>query len=105
MQTVTNLLAGFDNTNHAKLIHVLEYEHGVRGTALKWFLSYLSRQYFQVKFGDIRSDPCPLVCDGSQSWILDPVSFNLSTRPPQATAPQMWRQVAVPALCQGSTTV
>ena len=81
MLALIDLLAAVDTIDHAKLIHLLENKCGVRGTALKWFPPYLSGRYFQVNVGDIRSDPCPLVCGVPQGLVLGPVIFNLYTRP------------------------
>ena len=81
MLALSDLSAAFDTIDHAKLIHMLEHEYGVRGTALEWISSYLSGRYFQVKVGDIRSDPRRLVCAVPRDSVLGSVIFSLFTRP------------------------
>ena len=60
MLGLTDLLPAFDTIDHSKLIHLLQYEYGVGGSALKWLLSYLSGRFFQVTVGGISSDRRPL---------------------------------------------
>ena len=43
MGIIIELSKAFDNINHTILIDKLEY-YGIRGVALQWFISYLSKR-------------------------------------------------------------
>ena len=52
MPTVVLLLdlsAAFDTVDHSKLLNMLYYEIGIRGTAYNWCKSFLTNRKFRVK--------------------------------------------------------
>ena len=66
----------FDTVNHEILIKKLEY-YGVRGLALKWFVSYLSQRQQFVDFDGVESEKSHLKCGVPQGSILGPLLFLL----------------------------
>ena len=76
-----DLTAAFDTVDHATLLSRLENCVGVRGTALKWFESYLSGRSFSVRLGDSSSSSAPLHCGVPQGSILGPILFALYLLP------------------------
>ncbi len=76
-----DLTAAFDNVGHNVLIWHLEYLFGVRGTALRWFISYLKDRLFSVELGKISSSSAPIISGVPQGFILGLLLFNLCMHP------------------------
>ena len=76
-----DLSAAFDTIDHAALLHALERQCGIVGTALKWFSSYLSDRLLAVKIGQSISDFIKVVFGVPQGSVLGPILFTLLTAP------------------------
>ena len=64
----------FDTIDHCILLKKLEC-YGIRGTALKWFESYLSNRYQYVYINGVSSTRQKIVCGVPQGSILGPLLF------------------------------
>ncbi len=78
---VLHLSAAFDTVDHTTLISRLESYVGIKGTVLKWFLSYLTDRQFLVKLGNFSSSVANLTCGVPQGSILAPSLFSLYMLP------------------------
>lgn len=76
-----DLSAAFDTVDHSILLKRLECEVGFRGSALKWFHSYLKDRTFSVNFANVSSSVVPLKYGLPQGSILSPILFSLYMRP------------------------
>ena len=76
-----DLSAAFDTVDQKKLLSILECEIGIKGTALKWFKSFLTNRTQKVKIGDAYSDLANLLYGVAQGSVLGPPLFNIYIRP------------------------
>ena len=75
-----DLSAAFDTVDHGKLLHILKYEIGIDGTALKWFESFLVGRTQTVKIGDEYSEILELLYGVAQGSVLGPPLFKIYIR-------------------------
>ena len=64
----------FDTVPHDIILTKLEH-HGIRGSTLDWFRSYLSGRSQYVSLGEVRSTLCPINRGVLQGSILGPLLF------------------------------
>ena len=76
-----DLLAAFDTIDHNILIKRLESSFGVKGTALKWFASYLENRTRSVKVSEFQSEKGFLQFGVPRVSGLGPVLFTIYTQP------------------------
>ena len=72
-----DLSAAFDTVDQLKMLLILEISFGVRGTALKWFKSFLMGRTQRVLIEGELSDPQNLDYGVAQGSILGPKLFNI----------------------------
>ena len=69
-----DLATTFDTVDHKLLIHSLNH-YGIRGTALQWFIYYLTNRKQYVSINKINSKLASITCCISQGSILGPLLF------------------------------
>ena len=69
-----DLSKAFDTLDHKILLSKLEY-YGIKGTALKWFESYLSNRSQYVIYDNTKSQQSPLFTGVPQGSVLGPLLF------------------------------
>ena len=60
--TLLDLSAAFDTIDHGILIKCLSFWYGISGTALNWFLSYLTGRHQTIKIANCFSAALPTSC-------------------------------------------
>lgn len=76
-----DLSAAFDTIDHNILLHRLEREVGIGGTALRWFKSYLSDRHQFVNVNDVSSTSSEVNYGVPQGSVLGPILFMLYMLP------------------------
>ena len=76
MLVLLDLSAAFDTIDHDILLQRLQNRYGVRGSALKWFKSYISDRSQSVIINDKTSSRLPLKFGVPQGSKLGPILFN-----------------------------
>ena len=79
--TLLDLSAAFDTIDHNILIKRLSLWDGISGTALNWFLSYLTGRHQTIKIANCFSAALPTSCVVPQGSVLGPLLFTLYTTP------------------------
>ena len=69
-----DLSAAFDTIDVVPLIKKLK-SAGVKGTPLKWLISYMTGRSQSVIWNGKKSEPCPLTHGVAQGSILGPLLF------------------------------
>ena len=72
-----DLSAAFDTIDHGLLLQRLEFENGIKGSALAWFYSYLAERCQHVKANFEVSDSGALQCGDPQGSVLAPILFTI----------------------------
>ena len=75
-----DILSALDDKKSV-LLHQLQSDIGISGTAVKWFKSYLSERQQSVRIGDTRSEPSFLECGVPQGSVLGPILVTIYTSP------------------------
>lgn len=76
-----DLSAAFDTVNHMILLKRMSSRYGIKGTALKWFQSYLTDRSFCVAVEGSVSSSKNMLCGVPQGSILGPILFLVYTSP------------------------
>ena len=75
-----DLSAAFDTIDTDKLLHIMESEIGISGTALQWFRSFLTGRTQRVKINGEYSESLEVPCGAPQGSVLGPKLFNINVR-------------------------
>ena len=76
--TLLDLRAAFGTIDHGLLLR-LEFENGIKGSALAWFCSYLAECFQHVKENFEVSANTALQCGIPQGSVLGPILFTIYT--------------------------
>jgi hypothetical protein len=76
-----DLSAAFDTIDHKYMLQNLQLIHGIEGTALNWYRSYLSDRFQSVVIDGVQSRPKKLSCGVPQGSILGPEMYTKYTKP------------------------
>ena len=75
--TAIDLSAAFDMVNHSLLLKVLNQTYSIKGTALRWFDSYLSDCSVCVQINNSVSQELDLPFSMPQGSCAGPILFNI----------------------------
>ena len=75
--TAIDLSAVFDTVNHSLLLKVLNQTYNIKGTALRWFTSYLSDCSVCVQINNRVSQELDLPFSMPQGSCAGPILFNI----------------------------
>ena len=75
--TLLDLSTAFNTVDHQVLLHHLEVTYSITGTALQWFLSYLTDTTQQVYINQMYSDDFALPHGVPQGSCLGPLLFSM----------------------------
>ena len=76
-----DMSAAFETVDHITLQDRLHTDHGIGGTALDWFASYLVDRHQVVAVGAAHSNSCLLRYGVPQGSVLGPHLFTVYTSP------------------------
>ena len=76
-----DITAAFDTIDHTILLQLLQSTIGLDGTALSWFISYLSERTEYVALGKARSQTHTVTSGVPQGSVLGPTLFTLYMSP------------------------
>lgn len=74
---ILDFSAAFNTIDQQQLLHLLENDYCLTGTALSWFQTYLEGRTQQVQINSETSDHIPLQFGVPQGSVLGPVIFTL----------------------------
>jgi len=76
-----DLSAAFDTIDHSILLHRLDHNFGLTGSALTWVQSYLTGRSQVVRIGCHSSGPSTCLAGVPQGSVLGPLLFSIYTSP------------------------